>query len=977
MADQVLAFELTAQDGQFQAVMRQAKESLEELQSPASKVGGDMEKLAGKLKLVSAAAAGFLTGAVKVAGDFETTMAKASTLMSGGAEQTEKYGQEIIRISNETGKSTNDLAEALYQSLSASVDEGEALEFVEQSAKLAKAGFLETADSVDVLTTIMNAYGYEAKDAAKISDMLVQTQNKGKTTVAELSQSMGQVIPTAKAYGVSFENVSAAYSYMTRQGINTANATTYLRSMIAELGDSGSNVSQILRQKTGKSFSQLMKEGKNLGEVLDILKASVGGDEDAFSNLWGNLRAGQGALALTNEAAGGFSKDLDAMADSAGLVNTALDKLDTPAARLKKSLNALKNSLIPLGEAALKILQPAVEWLKKLAEKVQNMSPQTQKLIAKVLMLTAAAAPLLKIGGKILGGIGKITETIGGVGKVLGGTAEKATGFQKIAAKLVTALSNAGPWGVVVAGAAAAGVAIAALVLHYTKATREANKLAKQHEEQITAVQGEFDMTRQYTKELEALAGKEEKTASDKAYMKFLVDQLNGSVEGLNLSFDEETGLLKDASGATLENCDAIYNRIDALEAEALAEAYANQAKEIYAKIAENNLEIGKKEAEMHKNLEAAKQAEAAGDIEAANQYRTYAATLKGEITDLENANGKYKDELGNVQQAQANTAFMASEQWAKMVADAEAAGYKIPEELKTAMERGNVEVPTTLEELKAMLDPQYDKLVNQAKANGVAIPSEITEGLKSGKITVSQASDMLRKLITEKTKSDGSAGKNGAATGKEYTDSFGRESSKAGAKAKSAKDTAVKNLNDNGQGRSLGVSLGSGWLNGMNGYFNTAIARAQSAVNAIIAKMKAAQASHSPSKKTMKLGQYLAEGYAEGIEKKAILAERAAKGLVGNSIGEIDSISTSASIAATQRISTDVGAMTAMLPKDTGSAMSVRLDTLIGMLGGFFGGESYTPANLQIDGRTLAQATGKKMNAQLGQYAVMAGRGN
>ena len=46
---------------------------------------------------------------------------------------------------------------------------------------------------MDVLTTILNAYGMEASEVTNVSDMLIQTQNLGKTTVAELSSSMGKV----------------------------------------------------------------------------------------------------------------------------------------------------------------------------------------------------------------------------------------------------------------------------------------------------------------------------------------------------------------------------------------------------------------------------------------------------------------------------------------------------------------------------------------------------------------------------------------------------------------------------------------------------------------------------------------------------------------------------------------------------------------------------------------------------------------
>ena len=83
------------------------------------------------------------------------------------------------------------------------------MNFVTYSTKLAKAGFAESAQTLDVLTTILNAYGLEADEVGRVSDMLIQTQNKGKVTVAELSSVMGKIIPTAKSNGVALEQITA------------------------------------------------------------------------------------------------------------------------------------------------------------------------------------------------------------------------------------------------------------------------------------------------------------------------------------------------------------------------------------------------------------------------------------------------------------------------------------------------------------------------------------------------------------------------------------------------------------------------------------------------------------------------------------------------------------------------------------------------------------------------------------------------
>ncbi len=49
--------------------------------------------------------------------------------------------------------------------------------FVSNSTKLARAGFADAGIALDVLTAIMNAYGLEASEVNRASDVLIQIQN--------------------------------------------------------------------------------------------------------------------------------------------------------------------------------------------------------------------------------------------------------------------------------------------------------------------------------------------------------------------------------------------------------------------------------------------------------------------------------------------------------------------------------------------------------------------------------------------------------------------------------------------------------------------------------------------------------------------------------------------------------------------------------------------------------------------------------
>ena len=81
-----------------------------------------------------------------------------------------------MALSNTTGVAATAIAEDVYNAISAGQKSGDAVNFVANSTKLAKAGFAETSQTLDVLTTILNAYGMSADKVGTVSDMLVQIQ---------------------------------------------------------------------------------------------------------------------------------------------------------------------------------------------------------------------------------------------------------------------------------------------------------------------------------------------------------------------------------------------------------------------------------------------------------------------------------------------------------------------------------------------------------------------------------------------------------------------------------------------------------------------------------------------------------------------------------------------------------------------------------------------------------------------------------
>lgn len=329
---------------------------------------GSMTVAAGNLiadlvKTASSQLVGLAQSAIQTGSAYEVSLAKVGTIADLGKLSIQQLGDQVSATSNSMGIAATDIAEATYQAISAGQDTANAVEFAGQAAKLAAAGFTSTTSAVDILTTALNAYGLSADQADHVSDVLLTTQNLGKTSVDELSSSMGRVIPLAAAYNVSVENLSSGLAVMTANGIATAEATTYAKSMLNELGDTGSTVGKILQAETGKSFAQLNAEGKSLGDVLQILYDNVGGDSTAFAGLWSSVEAGTGALSLASGGADKFNGVLAQMVDSAGATDTAYQTMtDTFQHSMESLQTTAENLSIDLFEAMEPGLKEAANW---------------------------------------------------------------------------------------------------------------------------------------------------------------------------------------------------------------------------------------------------------------------------------------------------------------------------------------------------------------------------------------------------------------------------------------------------------------------------------------------------------------------------------------------------------------------------------------------------------------------------------------
>lgn len=372
-----------------------AREQISALKREAAGTGQAMSELRGRMFGTAAAATALAFGVSKAAGayaEFNQGMAEVSTLLddTGSIPQ---LTEQVRALTREYGGDVNKNSKALYDIISAGASgAAEAMGTLEVANRLALGGVTDVSTAADGLTSILNAYGYEGERAAEVSDALFTAVREGKTTVPELSRSIGQLAPLAATAGVGLEEMLSAVAALTAAGVKTPQAITGIRSAISNIIKPTTQAAD-LADKLGIEFNAAALESKGLAGFMDEVRRATGGSTEQMSLLFGDVEGLNAVLSLTGKGAQDFSDAIESMGDKAGATDKAVAKMmDTPAAKASQFKAAMKDVQLSLGQAATS-LTPLLESLANLVNRFNELPEPVRNTTAMVALFAAALIP--------------------------------------------------------------------------------------------------------------------------------------------------------------------------------------------------------------------------------------------------------------------------------------------------------------------------------------------------------------------------------------------------------------------------------------------------------------------------------------------------------------------------------------------------------------------------------------------------------
>ncbi|MFF9238379.1 phage tail tape measure protein [Streptomyces sp. NPDC014776] len=322
------------------------------------------------LKIGGVALAALGAASAKAAADFEGEMTRISTQAGGTAKDVKFLSDQVLKLGGKVQQGPKELADSLYHLKSVGMENAEAMTALKEASDLAAVGHANLEQTTNALA---GAWRTGIKGATSFHEAVATVNaiiGAGNMSMEQFNAAIGTgILPSAKTFGLSMQQVGAALALMTDEGIDSASAATRLRMSFSLLGaPSGAAEKQLKKiHLTGLQLAQAMRGKDGLIGALTLLKdhldksgMSAAQQSQLLSRAFGGGRSSSGILLMLN--------NLDVLIKKQEQINGSIGKFDeavrqqraTAQAQWKRLTAGLESMSVRLG---LVILPPITNFV--------------------------------------------------------------------------------------------------------------------------------------------------------------------------------------------------------------------------------------------------------------------------------------------------------------------------------------------------------------------------------------------------------------------------------------------------------------------------------------------------------------------------------------------------------------------------------------------------------------------------------------
>lgn len=224
---------------------------------------------------------------IETGAQFEDAMARVRAVSNATAGEMAMMTKEAERLGSTTKYTASEAAGALENLTRNGMSASDATTALSDALKLAQANAIGLAEAADIITNTMNIFGLEAKDAARINDVLSATCANSATNITLLAEAVKGVGPIAKIMGKSIEETSAALGVLANRGVTGSEAGKALSAMFQRLSGQSPKAAAALK-RFGIEIDESKLKTMSMNDVLNTLANSgIGNSVEALQAVFG------------------------------------------------------------------------------------------------------------------------------------------------------------------------------------------------------------------------------------------------------------------------------------------------------------------------------------------------------------------------------------------------------------------------------------------------------------------------------------------------------------------------------------------------------------------------------------------------------------------------------------------------------------------------------------------------------------------
>ena len=338
----------------FKKDTRELKQFEEGIQTATRRINKRLETVGHAVRGISLAIVGIGAAAFATGSGAERAFLKLRTQLGLTEEDVKAIRPALERLSKETARPLDSIAEGYFSLRSAGLDAGSALETLTASAKAATGGLGETRDIAHVAGGAVNAYGKDVISGQRATEILLATVKEGNLVATDLTRGFGQLLQVAPLLGVEMDSLGAIIAGATGPSVSSNVVMTQLRQVLFGLVRPTETAKKQFKELGINTEDLAKRASQDLIGALQWLRSEVGDDTESFSRLFESQEAVGLIFDITGKNAERYRRIQENIRTTTGNVDEAHRIwAQSGFAQVEKATNDLKLTLASLYQNAL------------------------------------------------------------------------------------------------------------------------------------------------------------------------------------------------------------------------------------------------------------------------------------------------------------------------------------------------------------------------------------------------------------------------------------------------------------------------------------------------------------------------------------------------------------------------------------------------------------------------------------------------